>query len=602
MTVAAPGGTERGRTPPGSRHRARTGPRRLARGVALAGALSLALTACGPAKTGAAGAHKGKPAAPRLVYARGGSVTVALDSVPTTLNDHTVAGDTLDGRMVASAIWAEVFRVGPGLAPQLDNNVVDSAEVVSLQPQTVVYKINRRAVWSDGVPISAADFAYAWQAQRGGATDLDGTPDSVTSTLGYRDIVSLTGSNGGRTVTVVFRTPFADWASLFDDLLPAHVAERVGWNHGFDQFDPSVLASAGPWRVVSWTPGSQLVLGRNPKWWGSPAALDRVDLVRESSAQMASDLGGGRVQVAYPGSFDQSFMAQVSSSSALETSSGLGTRMLQLEFNVHRAPLDAVTTRQGIAHTVDRAGLVSAIGQPANHSVWENNNHLFANGEPTYSDNASGYTEPDPATAAHLLAQSGLTLDPRGTWSLHGKAVSLTLVWASDDPWSAATGPIIAAQLVSAGFDIVEDPVPSAQLFGSVLPSGAFDLAVVPVDATAYPSATGAVFSTSPAIIGAGTKQDFSGFDDAKIDTLFTQASQQLDAPSAQGIYHQIDQDLWVSMPTLPLFAEPTILVSWATVANVMDDPGGIGPLWGLRLWDLLVPEHTHSTTTTAHG
>jgi peptide/nickel transport system substrate-binding protein len=561
------------------------------------------ITACGATRPVAAtGAHTGKAAGPRLLYTRGGSVTVALDDVPTTLNDHTVAGDTTDGRMVASAIWAQVFRVGPGLAPQLDNNVVNSAEVVSLQPQTVVYKINRHAVWSDGVPISAADFSYAWQSQRGGAMDIDGTPDSVTSTLGYRDISSLTGSNGGRTVTVVFRTPFADWASLFDDLLPAHVAERVGWNHGFDQFDPSTLVSGGPFRVVSWTPGQQLVLGRNPKWWASRAALDKVDLVSEASAPMASDLGGGRVQVGYPGSFDQSFMAQVSSSSALESSSGLGTRMLQLEFNVHRTPLDSATTRQGIAHAVDRAGLVSAIGQPENHSVWEDNNHFFANVESTYSDNASGYTEPDPVTAEHLLAQSGLTFDARGTWSLHGKAVSLDLVWASDDPWSAATGPIIAAQLVSAGFDVVENPVPSAQLFASVLPSGAFDLAVVPVDATAYPSAMGAVFSTSPAIIGAGTQKDFSGFDDAKVDSLFTQASQQLAAPSAQAIYRQIDQDLWVSMPTLPLFAEPTMLVTWATVANVTDDPGGIGPLWSLRLWTLLAPEHTRSTTTTTHG
>ncbi len=74
---------------------------------------------------------------------------------PTTLNDHTVAGDTAAGRMVGSAIWAQVFRVGPGLTPQLDTNVVDSAEVVSLSPQTVVYKIDPRAVWSDGVPISA---------------------------------------------------------------------------------------------------------------------------------------------------------------------------------------------------------------------------------------------------------------------------------------------------------------------------------------------------------------------------------------------------------------------------------------------------------------
>jgi peptide/nickel transport system substrate-binding protein len=192
-------------------------------------AVCVLASACGSGETGAAAGTTLTPkahadSAPPLVPTRGGAATVALDQVPTTLNDHTVAGDTAVGRMLASAVWAQVFRVGPGLNPQLDTNVVDSAEVISLTPQTVVYQIDPRAVWSDGVPISADDFSYAWQSQRGDGTDLDGTPDSVASTLGYRDIASLTGSNSGRTVTVVFRTPFADWASLFDDLLRAHIA------------------------------------------------------------------------------------------------------------------------------------------------------------------------------------------------------------------------------------------------------------------------------------------------------------------------------------------------------------------------------------------
>ncbi len=232
---------------------------------------------------------------------------MALDQVPATLNDHTVAGDTPAGRMLGSAIWAQVFRVGPDLTPQLDTNVVDSAEVISLAPQTVVYQIDPRAVWSDGTPISVDDFTYAWDSQKGGATDIDGTPDSVTSTLGYRDIQSLTGSNNGKTVTVVFRTPFADWPSLFDDLLPAHVALQVGWNHGFDHFAAGVFVSGGPFVVQSFQPGSEIVLRRNPRWWGSPAILDKV-VVRAVGGDTAltSALAQGQVQVAYPSGFDQS--------------------------------------------------------------------------------------------------------------------------------------------------------------------------------------------------------------------------------------------------------------------------------------------------------
>jgi peptide/nickel transport system substrate-binding protein len=541
--------------------------------------------------------------APRLVPLAGGSVTVALDQVPTTLNDHTVAGDTPVGRMVASAVWPQVFRVAPGLAPQLDTNVVDSAEVVSLQPQTVVYQIDPRAEWSDGVPINSDDFSYAWQSQRGGAVDVDGTPDSVASTLGYRDIASLTGSNGGRTVTVVFHTSFADWAVLFDDLLPAHIGEHVGWNHGFDRFDAAALVSGGPWKVVSWQPGSDIVLGRNPRWWASAASLDRVEVQAVSGdMSLTSSLGRNHAQVAYPSAFDPSFMAQASSSSVLQSQSQLGTRMLQLEFNVRRAPLDTALVRQGIAHAIDRAGLVENVGQPEDHSVWEDNHHIFANAQPGYVDDATGYEKADPAVSARLLNQGGLVLDPHGTWSVHGKPVGLTVVWATDDPWSASAGPIVVAQLTAAGFDVVATPVSTAQLTGSVLPAGAFDLVLVPVDASAYPSTLADVFSTAPAVTGGAPSEDWSGFEDPKIDTLFSQAVQELAPPRAQAIYQQIDNALWADMPTLPLFAEPTMLVWSASLSGVSDDPGGLGPLWTLRSWTIRgaapVPSRSHTHTT----
>ena len=576
---------------------------RLAKGVTAAFVVCVVASACSSVSSPSTGAVASKAAHPRpaplLVPSKGGTATVALDQVPTTLNDHTAAGDTPAGRMLGSAIWAQVFRVGPDLTPQLDTNVVDSAEVIGLSPQTVVYQIDPRAVWSDGTPISADDFTYAWQSQKGGAIDVDGTPDSVTSTLGYRDIESLTGSNNGKTVTVVFRTHFADWPSLFDDLLPAHVAQQVGWNHGFDHFAAGVFVSGGAWEVQSFQPGSDVVLQRNPRWWESPPSLDKI-VVRAVSANAAltSGLSQGQVQVAYASGFDQSFLAQASSSSVLQSQASLGTRMLQLEFNVRRAPLNVTSVREGIAHAVDRAGIVESVGQPEDHSVWEDNHHLIPNAEPGYADDATGYETPDPVTSAHLLQQSGFALDGHGTWTVHGKPVSLDIVWAADDPWSAAVGPIVAGQLVAAGFDVVSTPMSTVQLDTSALPTGAFDLALVPVDASAYSSALGNVFSTAPAITGGASSADWSGFDDPKIDALFTQAVQELAPPRAHAIYQQIDQALWTAMPSLPLFAEPTLLVWSSTLSGVTDDPGGLGPLWNIRLWALRSAAPTNSANS----
>ena len=385
--------------------------------------------------------------------------------------------------------------------------------------------------------------------------------------MGYRDIASLTGSNGGRTVTVVFRTPFADWASLFDDLLPAHIAEQVGWNHGFNQFSAAVFVSGGPFEVVSWQPGSALVLGRNPRWWGSPPTWTEswCDAAGGDTA-LASALepgpGEGRLPERVRPVVHGPGLVIVG---AVQTQSALGTTHAPARVQRAPRPLNSATVRQGIAHAIDRAGIVESVGQPEDHSAWEDNNHLVPNGEPGYADDATGYASADPPSSARLLEQSGFALDCRRPMDVHGKPVSLDLVWAADDPWSAAVGPIVAAQLVAAGFDVVATPMPEAQLYGTVLPAGAFDLALVPVDATAYPSTSRATCSRRrPPSWAERRPQDWSGFDDPKIDALFTQAAQELAPPQAHAIYQQIDQDLWTAMPTLPLFAEPTML-AWSS-------------------------------------
>ena len=85
---------------------------------------------------------------------------------------------------------------------------------------------------------------------------------------------------------------------MFDHMVPAHIARRVGWNHGFDTFNPAVDLSAGPMMVAVGLAGRTAVLVRNPEWWGTPSVLDRGDrqrgatIRRPGSATLASEQRG----------------------------------------------------------------------------------------------------------------------------------------------------------------------------------------------------------------------------------------------------------------------------------------------------------------------
>src|SRR4029453_4427167 len=136
-------------------------------------------------------------------------------------NINTSKDNGTDVRNIITNVYPSVFPTPPDLLPHLDTELMDGAELTAEQPQTVTYRIRGDAVWSDGTPISADDFRYLWEQQNGTIKGND-----VASTAGYQDIGSVTGSPDGKTVTVRFERPYADWPGLFSDLLPSHYGRQ----------------------------------------------------------------------------------------------------------------------------------------------------------------------------------------------------------------------------------------------------------------------------------------------------------------------------------------------------------------------------------------
>ena len=94
-------------------------------------------------------------------------------------NPNTPAGATSTTPSLLDAVLPSAYVITPKLVPQVNTALLLSVEVISTSPLTVQYVINPSAVWSDGVPVSAADFVYAWRSQRGDGIDVDGRPDEV---------------------------------------------------------------------------------------------------------------------------------------------------------------------------------------------------------------------------------------------------------------------------------------------------------------------------------------------------------------------------------------------------------------------------------------
>ena len=342
-------------TPPGRRPgpRRRTTWRPLA--VVVLSGLMVAVAGCGSTAAVAGTTTSTSNPADPWVTGLGGTITVGIDQAPTGCNPNSATGNTWASQLVLEPVLPSAFVVSPGGDSIYDSAVISQAEVVSTSPQTVVYTISPQAVWSDGVAITAADFIYAWQQQRGPSVDAStavgdsgGSSGNVASTLGYRQIQSVTGSNHGRTVTVVFKTPFADWQMLFSDLLPAHIMEKVGWDPGCSTVDPQIDLSGGPYEIRKVVPGQEVVLVRNPRWWGQAPYLDRIAIrIGKSSAQLAKWVGDGTAQVVLPASFDQSFLEQVAGQPSVNSTDQVSSTFLQLEFSATSAVTSDLARARG---------------------------------------------------------------------------------------------------------------------------------------------------------------------------------------------------------------------------------------------------------------
>jgi peptide/nickel transport system substrate-binding protein len=571
--------------------------------------------------------------APPVTYVgvAGRSLSFGMTQSPSGCNPHTTAGDTPATQLVLNAVLPSPFFVNASGVVTPNANLLQGgvAEVVSVKPQTIVYTLNPAAVWSDGVPITAKDFIYAWEQQRG---DPASDPTTVASTAGYRDIKSVTGSDKGRTVTVVFRTPFADWKMLFADLLPAHIMEKTGWNPACTTVNPAIDLSGGPFLIAKATAQS-IVLRANPKWWGTKPNSRRISVdIAADSTQLAQWVSTDHVQVALPGVLTPSFLDEMTSLPDVQSQVALSGTVLEMEMASGPDSVLSPGMRLAIALSVDRQALTTRQADWALSSVQVATSHVFAQGEsgyqttpsttPTTTPSAAPTTStststtiiaqggsvnfpavPSPVQASALMVAAGYSRAGTTTWH-NAFAVPLTLRVAVDegDPWAAGVAPQLVSQLESAGFTVTLTPEASAAAAGELLSDGTVDLALIPRTSTPFLSESMAWYSDLLGSPGQNGSQNWTNYDSSTFADLVTKASQQLNPTVATTDYQAADVQLWDDLVALPLFTEPTALISSRKVGYVTATPTSNSLLWYAQFWDARVPEATNNTTPSLPG
>jgi peptide/nickel transport system substrate-binding protein len=506
----------------------------------------------------------------------GGTLSYASDQEQAGFNPNTAKDNLFALSNIVTNIYPSVFNIHPDFSVQLSENVVDSAELTNEDPQTVVYKIKQNASWSDGVPVNADDFIWWWQ----NCNETNKKADCV-STTGYKDIKSVTGSDGGKTVTTVYKNRFADWKALFSQyIVPAHYGKKQpgGWNTGFDK-NPEKIPSAGPYVVADYTQGQSLTLKRNDKYWGPKAHLDSIVFryLTESTAQPAA-LQNNEVDMMY----GQPQLDQVKIVKAIPdvtSTISFGLQYEHLDFNTKNPQLADVAVRKAFATGLNIQQIVDRTVKQFSDKATVLGNRFYMNGQPEYQDHRGSYGNGDIAAAEKLLTDAGYTKGADGIFAKGGKRLSFDISTTQGNKLRETQEELVQAQAKEFGFEIKIKNADADVLFGEWLPQGQFDISNFAWVGTPF-----AVSSIDP-IFRTGSAQNYGKYSNPKLDQLMTQAISDLDPKKSAELANQADQILWDDMATLPLYQKPQLLAYRNTYTGIGENLSNQGPFWNAGIW-----------------
>lgn len=538
---------------------------------------TLAAAGCSSGSSGSPKPGAGAPAKAANVK-DGGTLTFGADQEPSGFNNNTSKDNSTAAGDVDEGLLPSVFKTHPDFTPQLDKDLMVSAELTKSEPETIVYKIKPEAKWSDGVPVDAKDFIFNYKAQNGTDKKFD-----VASTTGYEDVASVTGSDTDKTVTVVFKKKFAEWKSLFGNLIPAHIVQKdpkgieEGWNNGFNKMVP---VSAGPFKFQTYKPTESLTLVRNDAYFGPKAHLDSIlfRFLPESTTQPDA-LKNGEVQLIYPQP-QLDLVSAVKAIPGVTNSTSFGLTFEHFDFNTKTPGLDDPAVRKAIATGLDRESMIKRTVAQFSDKASVLGNRIYLTGQPEYKDHSGSYGKGDVAGAMKALEAGGYAKGADGIYAKGGKKLSFRFSTTSGNKLRETQGELFKTQMKAMGVDIKIDNVKPAVLFGERLPKGNFDITDFAWVGTPFATSNKSIYVT-------GGGQNYGKGSDPKVDALFNQAGGELDDAKRIDLLNQADDELWQNMVTIPLYQKPTFIAYSDKYGNIGDNASSEGPFWNAGTWGM---------------
>ncbi len=245
------------------------------------------------------------------------------------------------------------YQTGPPtFAPRLAESYEFSADRLAL-----TFQLRDDVAWSDGVPVTAEDVRWTWQAQA--SPEVAWAYADVKSRITDVEVVTA------HTVRFHFSETYANQLidANFGVVLPKHAWSRLPFAEWRDRgswfFDNLVVS--GPFTLESWEPLQRFVLRRNPGYFepGLPK-VDRVvfQIVPDPSSQLALLRSG---QAHYVEFITPDNAATIEAHPDLRITSYLARQFFFVQWNIARPQFASKEVRQALTMAIDRQAIIDSL-------------------------------------------------------------------------------------------------------------------------------------------------------------------------------------------------------------------------------------------------
>ncbi len=356
----------------------------------------------------------------------------------------------------------------PAVTSQLFRGLVESGPELEVTPDLAqdwdvlekgckyVFHLRDDARWSDGAPVTAGDFEYAWRRtldpaigspNAGLLYDVAGARPFHQGAAGWEDVGVRAVDEA--TLVVELEEPTGYFLQLLADsttyALPQHAVET----HGESWTEVGNIVTNGPFRLESWQRGESMVLVRNADYGGRfTGNVQRVELtllpLREWPAVLEKYEAGDLDVILRHWHIPPLERDRIRRRHAGEYVSVPALHTGYMGFDVSRPPFDDPLVRRAFALAIDKERLADVV----NRGYWSPATDGFV--PPAMPGHSPGIGPPyDPERARQLLAEAGYP-DGRGfpvasAATFHGIEASVEYLQAQ---WRENLGVEIPCQAV----------------------------------------------------------------------------------------------------------------------------------------------------------